>query len=178
MNSYILSEDEAVKHQFDGFGKTKSPDGESLIQIWIKVRKDAQIPAFDAIIDLKYNFTAPIEQNFYTQAEEVLAYGGMFVEDALKLRENDIFHKALKKAIINYFGNTGQSERVRKATENVICSCRHVTDYDIRDAVERGHNTFEKIQMATGAAQGCSSCENKVKSLISQPIKTVFGAIK
>ena len=32
--------------------------------------------------------------------------------------------------------------------------------------------------MATGAATSCGSCENKVKEIISQHIKTDFGALK
>lgn len=184
MSNYKLSDLQAENNTADGFGKNRTADASGLIQIWINVRKDSQIPAFDAISETQYHIQGLEDQEADIEAlmEMLNEYGGMFIDDALKLNERDVKSvlalKALKKAIIDYFRNTSQEERLRKATENIICSCRHVTDHDILEAMEKGHKTVEALQMVTGAGSGCSSCQNKVKAIISQPIKTDFGSIK
>lgn len=163
----------------DGFGKIKSPDESVFLQLWISVRKDTQIPEFDAITNIKYELTGTYDEvNCDEIVEDLLEFGEVFVDDVLKLRKQDLFHRALKKAILDYFRNTGQEQRVNKATEDIICNCRHVSNHNIKEAIKKGHTSFEGVQMATGAATSCGSCENKVKEIISQPIKTDFGALK
>ncbi|MBI5754224.1 (2Fe-2S)-binding protein [Candidatus Peregrinibacteria bacterium] len=178
----------------DGFGKSKSADDKTLLKIWIKVRKDSQIPEFDTITECKWSFEGEDNLRKYTErlVELVNENGGIFVEDALKLQERDIFSmvdekihpseafvipalRALKKAIVNYFENTKQDERMRKATETIICHCRHVTDADIQESIEKGCKTLEEISMATGAGTGCNSCIGRVTEILSGRKKTALG---
>lgn len=192
---YELTQQEAENHQSDGFGKSKTADGKTLIKTWVKIRRDREIPEFDAIEEFKWCIEG--EDNFrkYNEklAEMLNENGGMFVEDALKLKEKDIFSmlnedikpqdsfvipalRAMKKAIVNYFEKTSQKERLRKATETVICHCRHVTDLEIQEAMEKGHNTLEALSGATGAGTGCNTCINKVAEILSRR-KTAMGAL-
>lgn len=173
-------------HESDGFGKTKSPDGLHLIKIWVNIRRDTQIPEFDTISDLKWTFEGegePGPRNLKV-LEIATEHGGMFVEDALKLKERDILSllgeapgfevepipalRALKKALVDYLEKSGQHHRALKATQTLVCNCRHVTDQEIETAVKSGHNTFELVRMATGAGSGCNSCVNKVKELVEK----------
>ncbi len=191
---YELDKQQAENYQSDGFGKSKSADSKALIKVWIKVRRDSQIPEFDAITDCKWSFEGENYLRKYTEKlmEMVNENGGMFIEDALKLQEKDILSmhnetvhpqdnfpipalRALKKAIVNYFENTRQDERLCKATETVICHCRHVTDADIQDAMEKGRKTLEEISMATGAGTGCNTCIGKVVEILSGHKKTALG---
>ncbi|MCX6734798.1 MAG: (2Fe-2S)-binding protein [Candidatus Peregrinibacteria bacterium] len=194
--NYELSVQQAETHMSDGFGKSKSADAKTLIKTWIKVRRDREIPEFDAIEEFKWSFEGEDNLRKYTEklAEMLNENGGMFIEDALKLKEKDIFSmlnenihpqdmfaipalRAVKKAIVNYFENTKQKERLRKATETVICHCRHVTDLDIQEAIEKGHNTLESLSAVTGAGTGCNSCIGRVVEILNRK-KTAFGGIK
>jgi bacterioferritin-associated ferredoxin len=194
--NYMLTKSQAETQESDGQGKTKSSNGESLLEVFIKIRKDSQIPEFDAITSFKiYSEGFEEMRKYHDKLSEILEeMGGMFVEDALKLEERDIFSmlgedlkakdrfvipalKAFKKAIIDYFKRTGQDQRAKKVSQKLVCICRHVTNHDIEEAVANGHDSFEKVQMVTGAGSGCTSCVNKTKELIDQFRKTSFGKI-
>ena len=98
-----------------------------------------------------------------------------------KIHPQDIFPipalRAMKKAIVNYFENTKQKERLRKATETVICHCRHVTDLDLQEAIEKGNITLESLGAATGAGTGCGSCIGRVTEILNRRT-TAIGGIK
>lgn len=192
--THELTQQQAENYQLDGFGKSKSADGKTLIKIFIKVRRDSQIPEFDSITECKWTFEGEDNLRKYTEKliEVINENSGMFVEDALKLKEKDIFSmlnekvnpqdsfvipalRALKKAIVNYFEKTNQTERLRKATETVICHCRHVTDADIQDAMEKGRKTLEEVSMATGVGTGCNTCIGKVTEILSGRKRTALG---
>lgn len=194
--TYELTLQQSEIHQADGFGKSKSTDGKTIIKTWIKVRRDREIPEFDAMEEFKWSFEGEDDLRKYTEklAEMLNENGGMFIEDALKLKEKDILSmlnekihpkdsfpipalRAMKKAIVNYFEKTSQKERLRKATETVICHCRHVTDLDIQEAIEKGHNTLEALSGVTGAGTGCNTCIGKVVEILNRR-KTAFGGIK
>lgn len=187
MDEYRLTEEQVEGYEAEGFGKTKSSDGDHIIKIWINVRKDSQIPEFDAINELKWFSNGFGDQQKYTDTIIQMAteHGGMFIADALKLEDKDIFSmvgddihpkdrfaihslRALKKAICNYFENTGQDERLRKATQKIVCRCRYVTDHDIEEAIARGKRTFEEVKRFTGAGSGCGSCINLVKTYLGK----------
>ncbi|MBT7736748.1 hypothetical protein HN709_03590 [Candidatus Peregrinibacteria bacterium] len=196
MNNYLLTKDQCEDYKADGFGKSKNNDGSGCIKMFIHIRKDSMIPSFDALTDLKYLSKNMEDQVALTASliEMVTDGGGMFIEDILKLQERDIYSMAgeslelgevrpvvalhaLKKAICNYFKETDQDERYRKATETVICSCRHVTDSDIEDLIQNGKTSYDEISSITGAGTGCGSCKNNVKEFIEKKVKTGLGNI-
>lgn len=193
---YELTLQQAENYMPDGFGKSRSSDDKTLIKTWIKVRRDREIPEFDCIEEFKWSFEGEDNLRKHNEklAEMLNENGGMFIEDALKLKEKDVSSmlnetlkpeetftlpslRAMKKAIVNYFEKTNQKERLRKATETVICHCRHVTDLDIQEAIERGNDTLESLSSATGAGTGCNTCISKVAEILSRR-KTAFGGIK
>lgn len=49
----------------------------------------------------------------------------------------------------------------------IICNCFHVTQKDIRNAIEDGARTFEKIQEITHLSLGCGSCTMRAEKTIS-----------
>ncbi len=185
--TYELTLQQAETHTSDGFGKSKTTDAKTLIKTWVKVRRDREIPEFDAIEKFNWCFEGEDTSRKYTEklAEMLNENGGMFIEDALKLKEKDICAdvfpipalRAMKKAIVNYFEKTGQIERLRKATETVICHCRHVTDLDIQEAIEKGNNTLESLGAVTGAGTGCNTCITRVMEIVTRR-KTALGGIK
>jgi len=171
----------------DGFGKTKSPDNSGAIRIWINVRRDREIPDFDAVSALRYEQDGLEKQQKYTDTVIAMAteHMGMFVNDGLKLEEKDIYSmagddvramdgvyppivalRAFKKALQDYLLRTEQYERLKRVTEKLVCTCRNVTDYEIKDAVGRGKTTFELVRDFTGAGAGCGSCENRVREIV------------
>lgn len=187
MDEYRLTAEQAETYEAEGFGKTKSSDGEQIIKFWINVQKDSQIPEFDTLKELKWFSNGFEDQKKYTEAIIQMAteHGGMFISDALKLEDKDIFSmvgedihpkdrfavhalRALKKAICNYFENTEQHERLRKATQKIICRCRYVMDHDIEEAIARGKRTFEEVSKFTGAGTGCGSCINLLKTYLGK----------
>lgn len=186
MEEFRLSKEACETYSADGRGKSKSADGENLVCFWISVQRDSQIPEFDTLKGLKFYVEGFDDQQKYleTLIEMVTEFGGMFVEDILKLSEKDVFSAArekihpkdifaipalhaLKKAICDYLKNTDQNERLKRATEKVVCNCRYVTDHDIKDIVAKGKTTFEEVQKFTGAGSGCGSCINKVKEILT-----------
>lgn len=169
----------------DGYGQTRVPGNDGLIKVWIKVRKDREIPDFDAISEVRIEQEG-LEDKYADLLSAVLTdQMGMFINDALKLEERDLLSiagedfrvpeispipslRAFKKAVYDYFEKSGQTDRLRKATERIVCRCRNVSDTEIKAAVKRGKNTFEMIKNFTGAGSGCGTCENKVIELLSE----------
>ena len=43
--------------------------------------------------------------------------------------------------------------------EDVICTCRHVTKGDVRDAMKAGADCFKDVRKATGAGGKCGKCK-------------------
>lgn len=52
--------------------------------------------------------------------------------------------------------------------DKVVCNCLNVTNGMIRDAVNAGADTFEKVQEITGAGSVCGACQEDVEHLIEQ----------
>ena len=182
---------------FDGFGKTKSQNGENTIEISVNIRKDRQIPDFDMIENLICKTTGFDDLKQFNEKTIQIAQenGGIFVSDAFKLKDKDIISlvdpsispkdyfaipalKALKKSLIDYLKRSNQEMRLKKYTSNLVCFCRHVTDLDIKEQIDSGKDSFEQVQIYTSAGTGCGSCISKTKELIEQYRKTAIGEIK
>ena len=52
--------------------------------------------------------------------------------------------------------------------EDVICACRHVTKWDVRDAMKAGADCFKDVRKATGAGGKCSKCNKKIKKYMDR----------
>lgn len=52
-----------------------------------------------------------------------------------------------------------------------ICSCKHVTKDEIREAVHEGATTFKDVKRATGAGSRCGKCRKKVEKIVEDELK-------
>jgi len=118
--------------------------------------------------------------------------GGLTIEQALKLRPQDIMErlgglparkvhcsvlgdKALRSAINDYFRRSGQNERIIIEQGRIIDKVLKVTDHDIEEAVLDGADTLEKVQAKTKVGTGDPSCVPEVEQLIRFYKEKYFG---
>ncbi len=52
--------------------------------------------------------------------------------------------------------------------DKIVCNCLSVTAGMIKDAVDAGADTLEKVQEATGAGTVCGACLEDVQRLVEQ----------
>lgn len=50
--------------------------------------------------------------------------------------------------------------------DHLVCVCMGVMQSDICDAIDRGHDTFDKLQQKLEVGTGCSSCIAEVNDLV------------
>lgn len=50
--------------------------------------------------------------------------------------------------------------------DKVVCNCMNVTNGMIKDAVDSGADTLEKVQEITGAGTVCGACLDDVERLV------------
>lgn len=179
-----LQEDEAFVP--DGVGEVGSPACGDLMRILIQVDADS-----DTIKACRWSTFGCASAIASTSMLSVMITenGGMRLEDALKLRANDILvrlgglpaqkvhcsvlgDEALREAIMDYFRNTGQEDRCPVTEEKIICACKQVTDRAIEEAVLEGAMSLESIQQKTGAGTVCGECLSDVIECLEQAKKT------
>jgi NifU-like protein involved in Fe-S cluster formation/bacterioferritin-associated ferredoxin len=119
--------------------------------------------------------------------------GGMPVEEALKLRPQDIMgrlgglparkvhcsvlgDKALRSAVNDYYRKNGQTDKIQVEAGRVIDKVLKITDHDIEEAVLEGADTLEKVQQRTKVGTGDPSCIPEVEQLIRFYKEKYFGA--
>lgn len=130
------------------------------MKLWIKVDKKN-----DKIIECKYATFGCASAIASTSMLSVMVTenGGMKIDDALKLKPQDIiarlgnlpsrkFHcsvlgdKALRSAINDYFRRSNQNSRIIVEGARIIDSETKTTDKDIEEAVLEGALTIEDVQ--------------------------------
>lgn len=52
--------------------------------------------------------------------------------------------------------------------DKVVCYCQNITNGMIKDAVDNGADTLQKVQEITGAGTVCGSCLDNVQRLVEQ----------
>ena len=52
--------------------------------------------------------------------------------------------------------------------EKLACNCMNVTYGMIIDAVHNGATTFEEVQEVTDCSKGCGTCEDFIRSFVSE----------
>ncbi len=55
-----------------------------------------------------------------------------------------------------------------KEQPKVICGCMNVTEKDIMNAINKGANSFEEVQVATKVGTGCGNCVAGNKKLVDE----------
>jgi NifU-like protein involved in Fe-S cluster formation/bacterioferritin-associated ferredoxin len=187
--NFFKTEEEVKKYKADGVGTVGSPACGDVMRMWIKVdRKN------DKIIDCKWQTFGCASAIASTSMLSVMVTerGGMKIEDALKIKPQDIIKrlgslpdrkihcsvlgdKALRAAINDYFRKSGQTERIVEEGKRVIDKELGITDKDIEEAVLSGAKTFEEVQKKTKVGIHDKSCIPEVKELIRFYREKHFG---
>lgn len=181
-------EDEEM-YQASGVGMVGSPACGDMMKIWIKVD-----PATERITDMKWQTFGCASAIASTSMMSVIVTenGGMTIEDARKLRPQDIMErlgglpvrkvhcsvlgdKALRSAINDYLRKANQDARVEVEHGRLVDKVVKVTDHDIEEAVLDGAWTLEAVQRKTKVGTGDPSCIPEVEQLIRFYQEKHFG---
>lgn len=174
----------------DGVGIVGSPACGDVMKMWIRVDKAA-----DKVVECKWQTFGCASAIASTSILSVMVTenGGMPMEQALKLKPNDVvrhlvdlpkrkFHcsvlgtKALRAAINDYFKKTGQEGRVIADGAKIIDKILNITDKDIEEAVIDGAVTFEDVQARTKVGIKDKNCIPEAERLIRFYREKYFGA--
>ncbi len=183
------TDDEAVAYEkeADGVGMVGSPACGDAMRMWIKVKDDK-------IKECKWQTFGCASAIASTSMLSVMVTenGGMKIEDALKLKPQDIverlqglpnrkFHcsvlgdKSLRDAINDYFRKSGQKDRIIVECDKIIDKMTKITDKDIEEAVLEGAITFEDVQKKTKVGIQDKNCIPEVEQLIRFYREKYFG---
>lgn len=55
--------------------------------------------------------------------------------------------------------------------KSIVCGCKHVTEADIRRAVDSGATTYKQVKAMTGAGSKCGKCKHKVQKIIQKELE-------
>jgi len=157
-NFMRYGEEEKFKH--NAMGRVGSPACGDEMVLWLYID-----PKSEKITDCRWRTFGCGSAIASTSAlsEMVVENGGMPVEQALKIKPQDILtrlgglpdrkvhcsvlgDKALQAAVNDYFRQTGQHTRIVTAGSKVIDPELHITDHDIEEAVLEGAQTLEDLQ--------------------------------
>ncbi len=172
----------------NGVGMVGNPTCGDMMKIWIKVDHS------DKIYDLKWKTfgCASAIGSTSMMSEMVTENGGMDINDALKLKPEDIMNrlgglpsikihcsvlgdKALRSAIHDYLRKTGRGDQIDEKQATVICECLNVTDHEIEEEVLEGVSDFETLQERTKISTGCGKCRDKAIELFESYHAKYFG---
>jgi nitrogen fixation NifU-like protein len=185
----LKSQDEVDSYDHDGMGLVGSPACGDMMKLWIRIDRK-----HDKIKECKWQTFGCASAIASTSMLSVMVTenGGMKIEDALKIKPQDIvqrlgdlparkFHcsvlgdKALRAAINDYFRKSKQEERIVDEKAKVIDKILRVTDKDIEEAVLEGAWTFEAVQKKTKVGIRDKSCIPEVEQLIHYYKQKHFG---
>lgn len=146
--------------QFDAEGQIGAPVCGDVMRMWIKIDLKTE-----KIKKLKWRTLGCGSAISTTSIFSVMVTekGGMTIDEALKIRPQDIMKKlgglparkvhcsvladkAFQKTINNYFRKTGQYQRIIVEGAKVIDKDLNITDKDIEEAVLEGAKTVEDLQ--------------------------------
>ncbi len=181
--------EEPVEGQFDARGTVGSPACGDVMDIWIKVDKNS-----DRVTELKWKTfgcgSAIAATSMFS--EMVTENGGAKIEDALKIKPQDIMErlgglpnrkihcsvladKAFRKAVNNYFHATGQHSRVEVEGARVVDARMNITDKDIEEAVLEGAQTLEDVQKKLKVGVGDPESIPEIEQLIRFYSEKYYG---
>ncbi len=174
-------------------GMVGSPACGDAMKVYLKIEKDAD--GLERIKDFKWKTFGCASAIAATSMLSVMVteHGGMLLEEALKLRPQDIMlrlgglparkihcsvlgDKALRSAVNDYYRKSGQIDKISLEAGRVIDHVLKITDHDIEEAVLEGADTLEKVQARTKVGTGDPSCIPEVENLIRFYKEKYFGA--
>jgi len=175
---------------FNAIGKVGSPACGDELRVWMSVD-----PATEQILEFRWKTFGCGSAIASTSMASVMVTenGGMKLEDARKLRPQDImdrlgglparkFHcsvlcdKALRDAINDYYRRANQFDKIVAEASRIIDPIAKVTDHDIEEAVLDGASTLEAVQAKTKVGIGNPGVLPAVEELIRFYREKYFGA--
>jgi NifU-like protein involved in Fe-S cluster formation len=185
--NFLMGEPE--EGSFNAMGKVGSPACGDELRMWLYVD-----PATERIKTCRWKtFGCGSAIAATSVASVVVTEGeGMLVEDARKLRPQDIMEhlgglparkihcsvlcdKSLRDAINDYFRRQEQFDRITVESARIIDPVAKVTDKDIEEAVLEGAITIEAVQKKTKVGIGNPSVLPAVEELIRFYRDKYFG---
>lgn len=184
----FLSE-EPQEGYFDARGTVGSPACGDVLDFFIKVDHDT-----DRLVDLKWKTfgcgSAIAATSMFS--EMVIENGGMTIEDALKIRPQDIMtrlgglpnrkihcsvlaDKAFRKAVNNYFHAVGKHDRVEVEGARIVDKRLNITDKDIEEAVLEGAQTLDDVQKKLKVGVGDPEAIPEIEQLIRFYSEKYYG---
>ena len=178
----VFGDDDEVLKEANGVGVVGSPVCGDMMRVYVTVD-----PETDRIKRFRWKTFGCASAIASTSmlSEMVLTGGGITVDEAFKIRPQDILaklgglperkihcsvlgDKALREALRDYLLKTGQEERIPAEPERVVCHCLQVSEADIEEAVLHGARSFEQLQHRTKVATGCGQCEPEARRVMKQ----------
>jgi len=172
---------------YDGVGLVGSPACGDYIKIWLKIDDNR-------ISDCKWQTFGCASAIASTSMMSVMLTekGGMKVEDAMKLKPQDInkrlgglparkIHcsvlgdKALLNALNDYYRRSGQEEKIIEEKARVIDRKTGITDHDIEEAVLEGACSIEDVQKRTKVGVGSPGILQEVEQLVEFYKEKYYG---
>jgi nitrogen fixation NifU-like protein len=169
-------------------GMVGSPACGDAMKVWLRINDNK-------ITDFKWKTFGCASAIASTSMLSVMVTenGGLPIEDALKLRPQDIMgrlgglparkvhcsvlgDKALRSAVNDYYRKNGQVDKIEVEAGRIIDKVLKITDHDIEEAVLEGADTLEKVQQRTKVGTGDPSCIPEVEQLIRFYKEKYFGA--
>lgn len=181
--------DEEGKFRYNATGRVGSPacGDEMVIWLWID-------PRTEKIKDCRWRTfgCGSAIASTSVMSEMIKEKGGMKIDQALKLRPQDILarlgglperkihcsvlgDKALQAAINDYFRRTGQHRRVQTAGAKVIDPVLNITDNDIEEAVLEGARTIEDVQKKLKVGAGNPDSIPAIEELVRFYTEKYYG---
>jgi len=179
----LFGDDTEVAALADGVGVVGSPVCGDMMKVFVRVD-----PQTGRITDFRWKTFGCASAIASTSmlSEMVLEGGGMTIDEAFKLRPQDILARlgglqprqihcsvlgdqALRAALRDYLVKSGQEDRIPEEPERTVCYCLQVSEQDIEDAViEHGVRTFEELQQRTKVATGCGECRDEAERVLNR----------
>ena len=175
--------------KYDAEGMVGSPACGDVMRVWLNIN-----PKKDTITDFKWRTFGCASAIASTSMLSVMVTekGGMKIDDALKIRPQDILKrlgglpdrkihcsvlgdKALRAALNDWFKKTKQFSRVMVEGTQVVDPNTKVTEADIEEAVLEGDRTLLAVQKRTKVGIGYPECLPKVEELIRFYTEKYFG---
>ena len=185
----FLTTDMEGKIKYNALGMVGSAACGDMMKIWLLIDEKTE-----RIKDAKWQTFGCASAIASTSMLSVmlLENGGMKIEDALKLKPQDIMErlgglpnrkihcsvlgdKALQSAVNDFFRRTKQNDRIKVEGAKVIDKVLNVTDHDIEEAVLEGADTFEKLQKKTKIGTGDPNCIPEAEQLLRFYKEKYFG---
>ena len=178
--------------EFDAEGQIGAPICGDVMKMWVKID-----PKTERIKKLKWRTmgcgsaiaTTSVFSTMVTEG------GGMKVDEALKIRPQDIMKKlgglparkvhcsvladkAFRKTINNYFRKTGQHHRIIVEGERIIDQRLNITDKDIEEAVLEGCQSIRDLQKRLKVGIGDPNSLLEIEQLLRFYQKKYYGLEK